>query len=194
MSQTQARWATWLAVVAFVVSLTPQSPRARSLTLAETRQLALEFNRDYLSAMQEKVKANSDVTIARAGAFPDVNFTSYYNRNFAIPSFFLTAGNETIEFKTGFKNNYGARLSLSQSLWSGGKVFTAMSIAKNYRSFADASAAGVEARILYQAEVLFYDLILRRASLAVLEKSFEAAAHNLEATLTPPASSNAAAV
>ncbi len=157
---------------------------SRSLTIEEARALALENNRTYLSA-QEGVKiAKADVRKARAGAFPTINLSGSYDRNFHVPSFFIhgedSAGNaETVELKTGSKNSFGANLNVTQSIWSGGRVFTAMSIAKDYRNFSEDVADQVAAGVVYQADVHFYAVALERARVDVLAKSLEAATQNL---------------
>jgi len=151
-----------------------------ALTIAEVRTRALEFNRTYLTAQEEITKANADVTKARSGALPTVTVNGLFNRNFSIPSSFVTIDNETAEFKFGFKNTFGASLSAVQSIWQGGKVFTALSIAKDYRRYSEEVAGAVEANVVYQAEVLFYSVMLERARLAVLEKSWEANTYSLD--------------
>jgi outer membrane protein len=175
-----------VAVVLLAGSVTAQTPR--KLTIEDTRRLALEFNRTYLEAQQDEVKAEGDITKARAGALPEINLNANYNRNFIIPSFFITGtdlanpGGEsrTIEFQTSFKNNFGATISLKQSIWQGGKVFTALQIARLYKNYSTEVADQVKASVIYQAEVLYYTTILNRSRLAVLQKDFEANSYNLE--------------
>jgi outer membrane protein TolC len=172
------------AAILLMAALPANSRAARSLTIQEARALALENNRTYLSAQQGVKIAKADVSKAKAGAFPSINLSGSYDRNFYIPSFFVQAEDdegqsETIEFKTGFKNSYGANLSISQSIWSGGRVFTAMSIAKDYRNFSEDVADQVAATVVYQADVHFYAVALQRARVEVLTKSLEAAGQNL---------------
>lgn len=150
------------------------------LTIADVRLKAVEFNRTYLTAREDVIKARADVTKARAGAFPTVSVNGQYSRNFSIPSSFVTIDNETAEFKFGFKNSFGASLSAVQSIWQGGKVFTALSIAKDYRKYSEEVAGAVEANVVYQAEVLFHSVTLARSRLAVLEKSYEANTYSLD--------------
>jgi len=156
----------------------------RALTVEEARRLALEFNRTYLQAREGVRIAEADVTKARAGAFPHVSFNGSYNRSFILPSFFVQATDdegqtESIEFKTGFKNSYGANLSVVQSIWQGGKVFTALSIAKDYRRYSQAVEDQVAATVVFNSDVLFHDAILQRSRLEVLTKSHEAVSENL---------------
>jgi len=157
----------------------------RALTVEEARRLALEFNRTYLQAKEGVRIAEADVTKARAGAFPQVSLNGSYNRSFILPSFFVQATDEegqteSIEFKTGFKNAYGANLSVVQSIWQGGKVFTALSIARDYRKYSQAVEDQVAATVVFNSDVLFHDAILQRSRLEVLTKSHEAVSENLD--------------
>jgi outer membrane protein TolC len=158
---------------------------ARTLTAAQARELALEFNRTYLAAKEDVRSAGADVAKARAGAFPDITLNGSYNRNFDIPSFFVSAENdegetETIEFKTGFKNSYSANLMLTQSIWQGGKVLSAWKLAKEYAQFSTEASNQVERLVVFQADSNFYAVALQQARLEALEKSHEAAVQNLD--------------
>jgi len=167
-----------LAVLGIALHLTAAAKTP--LTIADVRYRALEFNCTYLAAQQEIVKARSEITIARAGALPELSAGGRYSRGFILPSFFVQMNDEIVEFKTGFKNNFSAFLSLKQSLWQGGKVMTALSIAKMYDKYSQALVEATEASVVQNAEVLFYSAILEKSRLAALSKEMEATSHNLE--------------
>ncbi len=172
----------WTVALAGIILSQAVSVRAATpLTVEDVRRIALEFNRTYLAAHEDVVKAQTEITKARAGALPDITASSHYNRNMKLGSFFLNPeGAETIEFKTGFKNEFGASLSLTQSIWKGGKVFKALQIAKLYKEYARQIEEEVKASVTYNAELLFYRAILEQSNLQVLEKAFEANSYNLE--------------
>lgn len=178
--KTPARAISLLALLPFLFWLVSPALGETVLTIAEVRNRALEFNRTYLTAQEDVIKAKADVTRARSGALPDITVNGNFSRNFSIPSSFVTIDNETAEFKFGFKNTFGASISAVQSIWQGGKVFTALSIAKDYRGYSEQVAGAVEASVIYQAEVLFYQTMLERARLSVLEKSYEANSYSLD--------------
>ncbi|UCD63562.1 MAG: TolC family protein [Candidatus Zixiibacteriota bacterium] len=185
---SQPRWKTIpglavpLAWVCLIIFSAVSGGRAETpLTVEDVRRMALEFNRTYLAAEEDVVKARSDVTTARAGALPEITLNGSYNRNIELPSFFLNPeGQEAVEFKVGFKNDFGASLSARQSIWKGGKVFSALRIAKLYRKYADEIKAQVRTEVIYNAELLFYQAILELSNLQVLNKAFEANSFNLE--------------
>ncbi len=150
------------------------------LTVGDVRSRALEFNRTYLASKEDVSKAQSNINKARAGALPALSAGGSYSRNFILPSFFAKMDDEIREIETGFSNNFSAYLSLRQPLWHGGKVFTALSIAKLYKRYSENQAEATKAGVVQKAEVLFYSAILEKSRLAVLEKAFEATSHNAE--------------
>lgn len=157
----------------------PTASAQTTLTIGDVRQRAASYNRQLLTAQQDLEQAKARVTTARAGVFPDVSLFAGYNRNFIIPSFFVTAGDETIEFKTGFKNNYASTLNVTQSIWEGGRVFTAWQIAKLFRSYSEDNLEAVEREIAYNADLLFYSAILQNSQLETLLRAHEATSYSL---------------
>ncbi len=151
-----------------------------SLTLADARARALEFNRQYLSAKQELVKSDAEVRKARSGVFPDVSISAGYSRNLKIPSFFIFSGDTTMELTTGSKNAFSASFGITQPIWEGGKVFQAWSIAKLYHKYTRAGLNQAASDIIYQTDLLFNGTTLARAQLDVLQKAYEANTRNLE--------------
>ncbi|HWR82546.1 MAG TPA: TolC family protein [Candidatus Deferrimicrobium sp.] len=153
---------------------------ATVITVSEARRRAVEFNRMYLAAIEEVTMAQADIVKARAGALPHVSAGGSYMRSFLIPSFFVEMDNEVVELKTGFKNNFAASVSLQQSLWQGGKVFTALAIARLYRTYTDQRAEATRREVIHNAELLFYSAVLQKSRREVLYKGLEAARHNLD--------------
>lgn len=178
-----ARHAAVSLILVAAVFLSATAPAiaqdARVLTVDDVRRLALEYNRDYLTAQQEVERADARVVEARAGALPRIDGDAYYNYNFRVPTQFIEADGEPMEFQFGFKNAFGAGISLRQSIYQGGKVFTALSIARLYRDYTRAGAAEVGSDVVFNGEVLFYGAIFRQSQVAVLQKAIEAAEYNL---------------
>jgi outer membrane protein len=174
-----------ILIVVLTMGTVVPSIMSRTLTIEEARQISLQFNRGYLQAKEAVRSAEGRVVQARAGALPNISLGGAYNRSFKIPSMFMqitdsTGATSTMEIKTGYKNSYGASLSLVQPLWQGGKVFGAWSIAKDYRKYSIEGQKLAEAQVLYNCDVLFWGAILQRARLEVLKKSHEAASHSLD--------------
>ncbi len=166
-------------VVILVSNLFAQEPV--NLTIADARQRALSFNRSYLAAKEEVDKAQAEVIKARAGALPMITAGGSYTRNLSLRSFFFENDQgESVELQFGFKNNFGASISIRQPLYQGGKVFTALAIAKLYKKYALAGLEQAADNVIYNVDVLFYNVILQRARLDVLQKALEANSYNLE--------------
>lgn len=167
-----------LLIILFIGNSVKAEPL--KLTVDEARDKALEFNRSYLSAKEEINKADGEVVKARAGALPTINANSLYTRNFNIPKMYFENDGETQSFQFGYKNSFQFGLTLQQSIFQGGKVFTAYSIAKDYKKYTQALLDQVKNEVIYQAEMLFYSALLERTQLLVLKKAFEANSYNLE--------------
>jgi outer membrane protein len=150
------------------------------ITIADARQRAVLYNRRFLSAKEEINKASAQIAQAKAGAFPDITAAGSWDHNFKVPSMLLQMGDQTEKIKIGANNSFGASVTLSQPIWTGGKVFSAISIAKLYRDYTADNARQAEDEIKYNADILFYAAILQRANLDVLNKSLEATTKNLE--------------
>lgn len=172
----------WLTA-AFVSVLAVIGPvqAVTTLTVEDVRRMAVEFNRTYLSAHEDVQTAEASITKAWAGALPDISVDGYYDRNLKLPSFFIVPDSGApMEFKSGFKNSFGAALSVRQSLWEGGKVLKALQIAKLYKKYSLAVEAQVKSEVILNAENLFFGAILSQSNLEVLKKAYEANSYNLE--------------
>jgi len=168
-----------LFLITMFIGLTAKAEPLK-LTVDDVRGKALEFNRNYLSAQEEITKANGEVVKARAGALPTINANGLYTRNFNIPKMFFENDGETQSLQFGYKNSFQFGVTLQQSIFQGGKVFTAYSIAKDYKKYSQALLDQTKNEVIYNAEVIFYSAILEKSRLMVLEKALEANSYNLE--------------
>lgn len=172
--------AVFAALVLVVVNWCGMGLSAQTkLTVDDVRARALEFNRQYLSAQQDVRIAEAEVVRTRADAFPQLNFAASYNHSFRIPSVFFVVNDEITELQTGFSNAFGAQVSLAQTLWQGGKVFTAINIARRYKGYTEAIADQVRSEVAYQADLLFYGAVLAQSRLDVLQQALASNAANL---------------
>ena len=169
-----------LAVILMIGMPLGQMSAEALLTIDDVRLLAVKFNRQYLAAHEDVEIARGNVRTAWADALPEISFDGSYSRSFTVPSVFFVKNGETTELQTGFKNSFGASVSVRQSLWKGGKVFTALQIARLYMGYSDAISRQVEAEVVFNAERLFYAAILARAQLSVLQHALESDSANLE--------------
>lgn len=182
MIRTEFKNREFLALIALTVicAALPGISAARAITVEDARDIALEHNRDFLRSKQEVVKARGEIGNARAGALPEVTVGSYYSRNLKLAPMFFEQNGQVQELQFGFKNSFGASISVYQPIWEGGKVFAAYKIARLYKDYSEEVASQVSDAVVYQAEVLFYQNILQQARLDVLNQSYETSSHNLD--------------
>jgi len=154
------------------------------LTVDGVRQMALEYNRQYLSAERELDRARGDIIAARAGALPQVNIGGRYTRNIKKGEIFLPGEffdeEGFVKVPAAQDNDFNLSLSLTQPLYVGGKVGSAIQIARIYEKYSREKVREVESQIIYSAEALFYSSILSASHLEVLEKAYLQFSHNYE--------------
>jgi len=169
-----------LTTLLMILATSAGAQTQMNLTVEEVRSLALQHNRSYLQAEEEVAKAKGDIGRAQSGALPQITLNSGYTRNFKTASQFVTIDGETSEFKFGFENTFGWSLQAYQPVWTGGRVWSAYAIAKQYRKFSEAGSDQVAANVIYQSELLFHEAILAKSRLEVLQKSLETFEHNVK--------------
>ena len=146
------------------------------LTIEKVRELALEYNRQYLSAKQELDRAHGNIISARSGALPPLSLSGRYTRNFKPRELFF--GGEKIPIT--LNNDFDFALSLSQPLYVGGKVGSALKIARVYEKYSHEKLREVESGIIFGAESMFFAASLAQSNLDVLQKAYDQLSHNLD--------------
>ena len=165
---------TTAIVIYFLGSLTASGET--SLTVEKARRLALDYNRQLLSARQELDRSRGEIISARAGALPTLALDGIYTRNLTTREFFF--GDEKIPISRN--NDFSMTLSLTQPLYVGGKVSSALKIAKIYKEYSQEKVNEVENEIIFNAESIFYAAVLAESNLEVIKKSHEQLTYNLE--------------
>jgi outer membrane protein len=122
--------------VIFLILLAPQWLWAEILTIDRAIDLAIKNNESYQKVVYEEERANQRVVEAQSSALPQIDGSLTYMRNWELSSTTISFDGEPTILKMGTINNYTAGLTITQPIYVGGKVFTAMSIARQYRKFA----------------------------------------------------------
>lgn len=167
---------TLILSVLLTVALTGFSSAETVLTIEKVRQRALEYNRQLLSAKKELDRSRAEIISARSGALPQLSLDGRYTRNLTTREFFF--GDEVIPISKN--NEFDLSLSLTQPLYIGGKVGSALKIAKIYREYSSEKVKEVEREIVYNAEAIFYGVILAESNLDVIKKADHQLSLNLE--------------
>lgn len=155
------------------------------LSLKEAINKALERNWDIKLAEQDIKKAEEQINEAYSNAFPKVDFTGQYSRNFKLPVLFIPPDNafnpssETVTMEMGAKNNYTGTLSLSQVIYSQ-KVNTAIKIASEYADFSKTGDKATRQSITLSVKKTFYGILLMKEIVKVSKRGYEVAKANYD--------------
>jgi len=131
---------------------------ADTVTLRDAIAEALERNAAVRQARAAVRAADGQVREAWAQAFPDINASASYQRNFLVQEQIFEFNGEVIRAKFGFENNWVAGVSLTQPLFQA-DVFIGVGAAGRYRALERERARGTE-------QIVVTDV--RRAYLAAL--------------------------
>jgi outer membrane protein TolC len=170
------RRATICGVLLFILLPVADFSIGLALTIDEAVQLALQRNEDFLVVLTELEKADADVKNAVAGALPHLDFDGRLQRNHEIPT--MVFGGET--FKLGTNNNLNFSLTLTQPIYLGGKVFSAVKIARIYRKYISEMVRESEIEVVFGVRQAFLGAILSQDYVAVYRDAVATAELNLE--------------
>ncbi len=148
----------------------------QALTIDQAVEMALQRNEDYLLARSQLSKAEAEVQSATSEALPQISLTSAYNRNLVIP----TAVFEGMRFKLGTDNQIDVGVSVTQSLWHGGKVVAAIKIARLYREYTRYGVEQAGSDISFGVRQAYLAAILAQNLVDVYRDALEAAKLNYE--------------
>lgn len=149
---------------------------ARVLTIDAAVAEALQYNEDYRIARSEIERAESEIQRATSDAYPHLNLGSTYTRNLMIPE--VVFGD--MVFKLGTENQIDVGLTLTQPIWQGGKVVSAIKIARTYRKYTQEAVREAEADVTFGVRQAFLGVILSRDVVNVYRDALAAAELNLD--------------
>jgi outer membrane protein TolC len=150
------------------------------LDLSSAIEISLQNNESYLIAEKELDRASGQIMEAVSGALPQITGGLVYNRNWRVPTGVFQMGDEVVTFKFGTEHNYTADLTLTQPLYSGGRTFTALSMAKTYKKMARDMVVQSRQDLKVSVFNSFYGAILAQEILRVNRESYGLAEENLE--------------
>jgi hypothetical protein len=112
---------------------------AMELDLEAVIRLAKEQNKELKLARAEFRTADANVKEAWSQALPTIDATFNYNRNFKQTYFYVNTGGGELpnRFSFSFNNEYSFNTTLKQTIYSFGKVGTALKIAYDYKYFVE---------------------------------------------------------
>ena len=179
MSMDYISLCRWLCIIGLLF-LFFALPRAysRSITLEESLQHALSHNEALLIAREDLDKSRQRVRHAVADVLPQLDITMQYTRNWLLPTFFFDTPAGQQQFTVGAHNNLIGTVGIRQSIWGGGKSFSAMRAARLFRQFSEEKVRAAKQQLHTRVETAFYDLLLARELTRVSKSSVARARAN----------------
>jgi outer membrane protein TolC len=164
-------------VLLLLLATAPAAAQTPSDTLHLTLDLAVQRALDRSFAMRlaraDVLEANGQVREAMSAALPQVTGTLTYTRQFA-SIFKGLGGTDTSSLGDLFKNTpFGAanawnfQIQATQLLWSGGKVGSGLSAAKEARSIAALGESETTAEVGFQVKQAYWNAALQHRLLAI---------------------------
>jgi outer membrane protein len=161
-----------------------------SLTLQDAVARALATSEEVQTAREQRSLAEAQITQARAGAFPQVSGGVVYNRTLASIFDNLQLGpppepgedpppNPFAGLPFGQANTWNASLQIAQPLYTGGRVGTALAIARNVRAAADLQIEEAEADVVLQVRNAYFQAVLADEMVGIAREAFTLADQTL---------------
>ncbi|MEW6755655.1 MAG: TolC family protein [Candidatus Latescibacterota bacterium] len=123
-------------------------------------QLAMERNERLLMAGQDLRRAELRVREAWSGGLPQVNANLGYARNWQRPTLVYETPEGTQRFRIGADNDATGGITLSQALYTGGRVRGAVAAARYTRQQSLEASRLARHEVTEAVETAFYDLLL----------------------------------
>ncbi len=163
-------------VVLILLMLTAAGVSSRDLSLEQALQLALEHSQTLKAADEDRLSAESMVSAARAERFPTLSLDATARYVDQVPALSIDIPRIVhIEREIGSHEAYQADWRLRIPLYTGGRISSAVAMARSSRDYQIAMNDLQRDRVLLQARVDYFNLSrameLRRASEASLKRT-----------------------
>jgi outer membrane protein len=156
------------------------------LTLDAAVARALATSEEVQTARAQRALAESQVVQARAGAYPQVAASAAYNRTLASIFDGISFGPPPGEGEEpgddpfaglpfGRPNVWNAGLTVTQPLYVGGRVGTALRIARDVREAADLEISESEAEMTLQVRDAYFQAVMAGELVSIAREAFELA-------------------
>jgi outer membrane protein len=153
------------------------------LTLQEAVSRALATSEEVQAARAQRSLAEAQITQARAGAFPQVSGGVVYNRTLASIFDNLALGppadpgedpgpNPLAGLPFGQANTWNASVQIAQPLYTGGRVSTALGIARNVRAAADLQVEETQSDIALQVRSTYFQTVLADEMVGIAREAY----------------------
>jgi len=149
-----------------------QNANKLTLTLDKSLEIAYEKNKSLLDQKEKINYARYKIDEARSNFFPQLSFQGNYTRLGVIPSIKVDIpGPFPKEFKTGYNDNYDLKLSLSQPIFTWGRIRNSYDISNLSYQASQESYRETKQRIKFEVTKSFYQIILLEELVKVREEA-----------------------
>lgn len=161
------RLITFLAACIPAAALAAEPAPLPSYTLDECLAIGLEQATRIVNARRDERIAGAQVRQTKAQIYPQLDTDAAYTRKDEVTSFQM--GDQTLEM--GQLDNYSASASLSQVLYSGGKVAAAIRAARRATEYAAQGTDQARRALIRDIRLAFYNILLAQANVEVAAES-----------------------
>ncbi len=154
--------------------------QAEGLTLEQAERIALDRNIQLQIAEESLQQANAGFREALGNALPSLNAYGQYTNNIELPVMVIDVGFGPQSFKMGSTYNSTGGISLSQPLFTGGALYSAIRMAKTGQNMAEIQEREEKNTVILTVRTLYYQLLLMESLIKATEESERSALSNME--------------
>ncbi len=158
--------------------------KSKALTIKDAVTLAVDNSEELKIGQQKLDMMNNTYKEVRASVFPQIGSEIGLDRYIESPVLKATFDEEEIEMPLKQEWDSRASITVSQVLWSFGKVFNAIKIAKRVIGLERLSIEAAENELGYGVKMAYYTMLLAQKTTKIAERSYENALTNKVALKT----------
>ena len=146
------------------------------LSLQDALKLSVANNKTLQAALEERGVARGRIVEAMGEALPTAEVRADYTRLDKVAGF--NVGGQSVSL--GDPDNYSVDLTVTQPLYRGGAISSAIRAARVYAVFTDEQVRGVTQQMFFAVAMAYYEVLLAQQLVEVAKDSVEASRHSLK--------------
>ncbi len=146
------------------------------LSLQDALKLSVANNKTLQAALEERGVARGRIVEAMGEALPSAEVRADYTRLDKVAGF--NVGGQGVSL--GDPDNYSVDLTVTQPLYRGGAIRSAIRAARVYAVFTDEQVRGVTQQMFFDVAMAYYEVLLAQQLVEVAKDSVEASRRSLK--------------
>jgi len=178
----RSRFILYLLIVSTPVqsiARTGQQPQPRLVSIEEALEVALARSEEMVIAQAGVDRAGGEQIRARSDLFPQLSAAASYDRALASEFEGLFDVSDELgnldDLPFGQKNTWRLNFSLSQSLYTGGRIAAQSDVANASRQNAEINLASTRAQVMLDLVRAYYDVALTERLVEIAEATYQQA-------------------